>query len=299
MRQYSNHAKLHINPLIGGIKLARLSTPVIEAFRDDLLKKCSRAMARKVLASLKSILGEAQRRGLVARNAAQPVRVELRKRDRAKLAIGRDIPSKEEVQTMLAEADGRWRPLLITAIFTGMRSSELRGLTWADLDFERKVIYVRQRADHWGKIGAPKSAAGDRNIPMSPMVGDALSEWRLSCPRAAAGAEGPDGRLWLVFPNGNGNVENHANIANRGFYPLQIAAGIIDRTGKAKYGLHALRHFFASWTIERGFSPKRVQTLLGHSSIQMTFDVYGHLFPSLEDDHAKFAAGERALVGLT
>jgi integrase len=49
------------------------------------------------------------------------------------------------------------------------------------------------------------------------------------------------------------------------------------------------------WAIEQGFSPKRVQDLLGHASIQMTFDVYGHLFPSLEDDHAKFAEGEAAL----
>jgi integrase len=78
---------------------------------------------------------------------------------------------------------------------------------------------------------------------------------------------------------------------------LQIEAGIVGDDGKAKYGLHALRHFFASWAIERGFTPKRVQALLGHSSIQMTFDRYGHLFPSLEDDHAKFAAGEAALVG--
>jgi integrase len=57
-------------------------------------------------------------------------------------------------------------------------------------------------------------------------------------------------------------------------------------------GLHSLRHFFASWAIEMGFSAKRLQAMLGHSSIQMTFDTYGHLFPSLEDDHAKFAAGE-------
>lgn len=57
-----------------------------------------------------------------------------------------------------------------------------------------------------------------------------------------------------------------------------------------------MRHFFASRAIERGFSPKRAQLLLGHSSIQMTFDVYGHLFPSVEDDHAKFAAGELAVV---
>ena len=83
LRQYRNHVDLHIEPRIGGTKLARLSAPAIEAFRDDLLRRGSRAMARKVLASLKSILSEAQRRGLVAQNAAQPVRVDVKKRDKA------------------------------------------------------------------------------------------------------------------------------------------------------------------------------------------------------------------------
>jgi len=290
LRQYRNHADLHIkSSRIGNEKLARLSTPAIEVFRDDLLKKCSRPMARKVLASLKSILGEAQRRGLVAQNAAQPVRVDVKKREQGKLAVGRDIPSKEEINIILEKVEGRWRPFFVTAIFTGMRASELRGLTWDDVDFARSVIHVRQRANLWGEIGAPKSAAGERTIPMAPMVTNALKEWKLACPRK-------EGRLSLVFPNGNGNVENHANIANRGFYALQLAAGIVNADGAPKYGLHALRHFFASWAIEREFSPKRVQALLGHSSIQMTFDRYGHLFPSLEDDHAKFAAGELALV---
>ena len=288
LRQYGNHARLHIKPLIGAVKLARLSTPTIEAFRDELLKKGSRAMARKILVSLKSILGEAQRRGLVAQNAAQSVRVDLKKRDQRKLAIGRDIPSKEEINIILAQAEGRWRSFFVTAVFTGMRASELRGLPWNNVDFERKVVHVRQRANLWGEIGAPKSAAGDREIPMTPMVVNALREWKLACPK---------GELGLVFPNGNGNVESHANIANRGWYPLQIAAGMVDREGGHKYGLHALRHFFASWAIEQGFSAKRLQALLGHASIQMTFDTYGHLFPSPEDDHAKFAAGETALVG--
>jgi integrase len=71
---------------------------------------------------------------------------------------------------------------------------------------------------------------------------------------------------------------------------------VMRQATRPKYGLHALRHFFASWVIERRFTPKRVQVLLGRSSIQMTFDVYGHLFPSLEDDHAKFAAGEQSLL---
>ena len=292
LKQYRSHADLHIKPSrIGREKLARLSTPTIEAFRDDLLKKSSRPMARKILTSLKSILGEAQRRGLVAHNAAQPVKVDAKRRDQKKLVIGRDIPSKEEVQKILATAAGRWRPLFVTATFTGMRASELRGLVWSYVDFERKVIHVRQRANLWGEIGAPKSAAGEREIPMAPIVFNALREWQLACPR------GKDGQLGLVFPNGAGNIEAHSNIATRGFSALQLAAGMVDANGRAKYGPHALRHFFASWAIEQGFSPKRLQALLGHSSIQMTFDRYGHLFPSLEDDHAKFAAGQLAVVG--
>jgi integrase len=241
-------------------------------------------MARKVLTSLKSIIGEAQRRGLAAHDAAQPVSVDVKKREKAKLVVGRDIPSKEEVQAVLAHVQGRWRPFLITAIFTGMRASESRGLAWDAVDFDRKTVAVRQRANRWGGIGRPKSAAGDREIPMSPLVVNALKEWRLAC------------RGDLVFANGKGNIERHSNIAEC-FYALQRTAGLADGNGKAKYGLHALRHFFAAWAIEQGFSAKRVQVLLGHSSIQMTFDVYGHLFPSLEDDHAKFAAGELAVVG--
>jgi integrase len=245
----------------------------------------------------------------VAYNAALPVKVDVRKREQRKLAIGQDFPSKSEVQAMLATAGGRWRPLLVTAVYTGMRASELRGLSWEDVDFGRKLIHVRQRANLWSEIGSPKSAAGRREIPMAPSVVDVLWEWRSACPRLKPREGDGEGRLWLVFPNGAGRVESHANILNRGFYVLQLAAGIaepdptgaVDADGKTvlkpKYGLHALRHFFASWAIDQGFSPKRVQAMLGHSSIQMTFDVYGHLFPSLEDDHAKMAAGELALAG--
>ncbi len=70
-----------------------------------------------------------------------------------------------------------------------------------------------------------------------------------------------------------------------------------DGPTKPKYGLHALRNFYASWIIEQGFSPKKAQTLLGHSSIQMTYDTYGHLFPDPEDDRAKLEAAELKLVG--
>ena len=88
-----------------------------------------------------------------------------------------------------------------------------------------------------------------------------------------------------------------------GFHPAQVAAGIVTAAGTAKYtGLHTLRHFYASWLINRredgglGLTPKLVQERLGHSTIGMTFDVYGHLFPR-GDDGAGLAAAEKCLLG--
>ena len=122
---------------------------------------------------------------------------------------------------------------------------------------------------------------------MSPAVCNTLKEWKLGCPR---------GDLDLVFPNTLGRVEALTNITQRAWHPLQREAGLVDESGEPLFNFHALRHFAASLWIELGFSPKRLQTLLGHSSIQMTFDRYGHLFPSAEDDHERFARGEIGLV---
>jgi integrase len=293
LKGYDAVVRLHIGPSkIGNVKLALLSTPMIEDWRDQLVAKLSRRLARKVLGTLKSILSEAQRRGLVAQNAALPVRVDTKKRELRKLEVGHDIPGKPDIQKILAAlSKGRWachRPLIVTAIFTGMRASELRGLPWSAVDLEdKKTITVRQRADEWGTIAMPKSHAGQREIPMSPTVLNTLKEWKLACPK---------GDLDLVFPNTLGNVQPLSNIAHRVWRPLQRQAELVDDKGEPLFNFHALRHFAASLWIELGFSPKRLQALLGHSSVQMTFDRYGHLFPSAEDDHERFARGEIGLV---
>jgi len=283
LRQYRQHVDYHIVPLIGRERLSRLTVPRIKQFRDELLATRSRAMARKVLTSLKSILREAQGRGLIAQNCAQGVVIETRNRHKAPVAI----PSKAEIRALLEAVQGRWRPLLIVAIFTGLRASELRGLTWADVDFDARRIRVTQRANLWGKLGVPKSASSRREVPLAPLALNTLREWRLACPK---------GDQDLVFPNSVGKLDSHSNIYNRGFAPAQVAAMVVDADGKAKYGLHALRHFFASWLIDQGFGPKRVQQLMGHSSVKLTLDTYTTLWPQ-EDDHDRFAAGELALVG--
>jgi integrase len=194
-------------------------------------------------------------------------------------------------------------------VHAGLRSSELRGLRWSDVDLKRCELHVRQRADYYREIGPPKSEAGERAIPLAPMLVNTLREWKPVCPK---------GELDLVFPNGAGRVESHANIVNRGLIPVQIAAKVSvpveDAQGKpakddkgkpivtAKYaGLHSLRHFYVSWCINRRVDGglelplKVVQTRLGHASVQITADRYGHLFPR-GDDGAELAAAEQAFL---
>jgi integrase len=296
---YREHANLHIAPLLGEVKLSQLTVPAVRGFKDKLAKDRSPAMVRKVLTSLSSIITDAQERGLVAQNVVRGLRSIRRAKDpdhrrKGKLEVGVDIPTPDEISTIIdaLKPNSRWRPLLLTAIFTGLRSSELRGLRWADADLKRGVLHVRQRADRYNQIGSLKSGTSRRTIPLPPMLTNVLREWKLACPK---------GELDLVFPSRRGRIEDHTTIVHCGLIPAWIAAGVIAKTGKAKYtGMHALRHFYASWCINRKqdggleLPGKLVQARLGHASIQITLDRYGHLFPSA-DDGSELAAAEKAL----
>jgi integrase len=297
IRQYRAHVNLHIAPRIGKIKLARLSVPAINAFIDQLIKDGrSKEMARRVLRSLSSIVSEAQRRGLVAANNvrdASPIK-------QSKRIGGRpQMPTKDELKRIIDATPERWRAFIMTAIFTGLRASELRGLKWEDIDLKNGILHVRRRVDRFNRFGPPKSKAGIRDIPLSPNLLNTLKAWRLACPK---------GDLDLVFPTGAGHVESHGNLLSRVLWPVQIAGGVVIfreskngvgetiKTPDAKFSLHALRHAAAALWIEQGFTPKKIQMLMGHASIQQTFDTYGYLFEDREDDRSAMAAIEARLL---
>jgi integrase len=300
---YRQLLRLHVEPLLGNVKLSQLSAPMVRDFEDRLGNDRSVAMVKKARTALSALLSDAQERGLVARNVVKELRrgrkrgKERRseKRQRGKLKVGVDIPTLDEVRAIVGAAAGRWRPILLTAIFTGLRASELRGLRWEDIDFDKRELHVRQRADRYSAIGKPKSESGERTVPLTPNVLNLLREWKLACPQSDLG---------LVFPTGAGNPEGHSNIVNRGLAPALITAGVVTPNGRAKYtGLHAFRHFYASWCINRRVDgglelpAKVVQERLGHSSITLTLDVYGHLFPR-GDDSAELAAAEGSLFAV-
>ncbi len=306
---YEEHVDLHILPFIGAKKLADLTVPAVNAFADQLRDAGRSAdMIKRVVRSLGAVFKEARRRGLSALAPTVGLELDLPERDDPRPVI----PTKAELQAIIGGATARksqlWRALVLVAIFCGLRASELRGLRWCDVDFDFRQINVNQRADIYHKIGKLKSKSAYRSIPCPSLVVNALREWKLQCPK---------GDLDLVFPNGAGKVDALSNIRERGFDPIQIAAGVtsrapvLDAAGKpvinnagepvmrevGRYGLHALRHACASLWIEGGKNPKAIQTLMGHSTIQMTYDVYGHLFADAEADHRAAEDIQSKLLG--
>ena len=189
------------------------------------------------------------------------------------------MPRYPDHATLIEAADEDFKPHLIVSALGGLRASELRGLRWQDVDFDKGFIRIRQRADAYNQMGEPKSRAGFRDIPAGPMVLNALRRWKLRCPKNA---------LDLVFPAPQGGILQHTKTQAR-FRKLLEKVEMTMRW-------HDLRHFAVSLWIEQGFSIKEVMTFAGHSSIQMTMERYGHLFPS--PDHQKaMAMVEAKLLG--
>jgi integrase len=289
IKNYRTHLRLHILPHLGRVKLANLTTDKVEKFRDDLLAETSRNTAREVLVSFKMLLKLSK-----YAHVAQDVKIEKGNgRGKLRVEAGRHYPTPAEIKRIINAAKGaRMRALLLTAALTGLRASELRGLRWRDVDLKAAELEVAQRADRYNVIGAPKSESSARRVPLAPEVVNALREWKVECPPNPGG---------IVFPTGTGAIQHHRNMAVS-LEPVMRRAHVLDAKGNPKYSLHAFRHFFASWCINRRdkggreLPPKDVQALLGHSSIVMTLDRYGHLFPH-RGDQAELAEASAALLG--
>lgn len=288
---------LHIKPFVGGKKLSQFTTADAEAFYETLLENGrSPDMVRRVRIDFGAALSYAQTKNLVVKNVIKLTPFKVSKRENKRPPM----PTIGEVKKLLAAAARNWLAFLYVAIFAGLRSSELRALPWRNVHFAKSMIIVDQRADRWGNIGPPKSSSGTRDITMPPIAIAALKEWKLRC---------PNGPLDLVFPTQRGTVQSHSNIMSRFFRPLQIKAGVIKAAQraplasnnkkkiKAKYGLHALRHFCASLWIDADCSAKKVQTLMGHASITQTYDTYGYLFDRRERDRQVSVNIQKRVIG--
>jgi integrase len=180
--------------------------------------------------------------------------------------------TRQEVQTVLKAAEDRFKPLypiLLCAVRTGLRLGELIGLQWGDVDFRGSFLEVR-RSVVLSQETTTKSHK-IRRVDMSPQLKGVLQE--LKEVRQLEAMNKGQALHSLVFLSPAGCLWDDRNL-RRGYYRCLEVAGI------RQVRFHDLRHTYASLLIEQGATPKYIQEQMGHSSIQVTMDVYGHLFPS-------------------
>ena len=170
----------------------------------------------------------------------------------------------------------------VTVVLTRMKERELIGLQWGHVDWMRSQLPIRRTFNH-GKFMEPKSKASRRKIDLAPELVHELKKWKLACPK---------GELDLIFPAEEGTPENAANLLYTRFFPA------LRRAELPRMRFHNLRHTYASLLIAQGEHPKYTQSQLGHSSINVTMDIYGHLMETVNQKAASLL-GKTLLGNIT
>jgi len=196
----------------------------------------------------------------------------------------RRIVSPAEAAAILQVVPDEDRALWATAFYAGLRRGELQALRCEDVDLGASLIHVRKGWDQVEGEIEPKSVAGKRTIPVLAILRDFLDEQMLR-----SGRTGED----RIFGRSANRVFYAATVDNRA-KRAWTAHNLAEREAAEEEGrtanlltlltMHECRHTFASILIDTGANPKAIQEVMGHSKIQTTFDVYGHLLPGSYDD---------------
>ena len=275
---YKNNIRLHIKPAMGAVGLSELRPHMVQKFVNGLgLSPASVRLAYKVL---HQALEKAVKLGYIPRNPAADC--ELPRMEQKEI---RPLDDEQAAALLQAVKGGRLELLVSVALFTGCRLSELLGLTWDCVDFQKGTILVCKqlaRPVHRAESGlfiSPKNGK-NRTITPAPSVLKTLKEQR----RRQAEMQIKAGPLWdnphgLVFTNQIGGPLNQ-NPVEAQFSAAVKAAGLVG------VRFHDLRHTYAVNAIRAGDDIKTIQGNLGHASAGFTLDRYGHFTERMKQDSA-------------
>lgn len=318
LRQKHQHLRRHfVDHDIGARQIAEIRAHDLQAHIDALIADgVSLALTRKIVASIRQFWKFAAVRDWTGDAGAAAAASAPRAAGRHRTIKPARIPPKAECKAMLTAADrraeidrGRAAALFRVVMFAGLRAGEVRALGWSAIDLAAGEIRVERAADKYQTIHArPKTDHGRRTVPIGPDTIAALKRWRLACPPSPHD---------LAFPNERGGVWRHDHLYRNTWTPVLKAAGLADKIkpGRARndargsyapavwrprYSPHTARHIAASIWIEQSakagaaVSSKWIMQKLGHASIRLSQELYGHLWPDAEGDAAIAAAAERA-----
>lgn len=240
------------------------------------VRALSDSTIRTTYTVLRAALDGAVRDGLLARNPSAIVR-----RPGVQRTEARHLSPAEVRRLLRAAAPSRYYSALLLIAGTGIRRGECLALRWADIDQDAGVLRIRGTLSRIGgklTVTEPKSARSRRVLPLSPVTAALLSGQRKAqtAERLRAGSQWAD--TGHVFTTETGQPVDPRNL----YRVVQIAAA---RAGLKDVGVHSLRHSAATAMLEAGVNIKAVSDLLGHSSVSITGDIYGHT----SDDSARAA----------
>lgn len=295
-----------IQPLLGWRKLSAINLIIMQQAFNELKSDASRIDSRRILVDMYNKAIDAD---LVTKNIALQVNPIVAKDGNTEEA--RVLTEAETELFLDVSAKNRYRNVYALALETGMRIGELLGLKWSDVDFKKRVIYVRRtmvydkctdkESPNCGKFTHdfhdPKTEKGKRKIPMTERAYQILQQqkcWKDELERK--GYIVPDPKFeGLVFTTRR----------NTPISPREPAASMQKLSKKLKerddsfepLTPHTLRHTFATRCIERGMNPKTLQVILGHSTIHVTLNLYCHVTDdTLESEMRKFEFGPELMA---
>ncbi len=264
-RGYRQHAELYLKPSrLGSMRVVEIQRTDVQMLCDGLLSAgLAPGTVANILCPLQAFYRRLEQRGIVTVSPATRLDLPAPGKRRP-----RRVASPAEAARLIQALDPADRPLWATAFYAGLRRGELQALRWRDVDLGRALIRVERSWDQYEGANATKSEASRRVVPLLAALRDHLDEHKVhsdSDPDALVFGRSPD----------------------RPFAPMSVhkrTKAAWKAAELAPLTLHECRHTFASLLIDAGTNPKAIQTYMGHSKIQTTFDIYGHLMPGNIDD---------------
>lgn len=282
LERYESHVRCAITPALGGLPLQGLMPTHLNKLYGDL-RAAGRApkTIRNVHGVLSKALADAERWGLVGRNAARLADVPAVARPKLR------VWSPEQTRAFLsAVTNDRLFAAWLLAATTGMRRGELLGLRWADVDLDVGVLRVAQarvRAGNQIVLGEPKTARGGRTIALDPVTVAALRQHRKrqAEERLLAGPRYADSGLVFTMKDGS---PIHPNRFGLWFRRRTRTAGL------PPIRLHDMRHSYATAGLAAGVPPKVMSERLGHATVAFTLDTYTSALPAMDKSAADVVA---------
>jgi integrase len=284
---YSDTVRLHLRPGLGRVAVRKLSVAQVDGlWRSKRAAGYSANSIRIMRSVLRRALGQAEREGVVLRNVAA-----LSGAPRLDAAEGRALSVDQARELLEAVRGHRHEPLITVMLAFGLRRGEALGLHWSALDLEAMTLRVthgvKRVTDRTGsdrrtrlEVGDLKTRRSRRTLYLTPELVELLKRHRArqAGERMAAGAAWQD--HGLIFATEVGTPLDPDNFSH-------VFTRLTARAGLGHWHPHDLRHSGASLMLAQGTDLYVVSEVLGHASIAITKDVYGHLVEGHKREAAK------------